>query len=148
MARSRDRARDGDANVVYSATAGLVALLIFWLQIRKGLTNGPWAFLLVACSFIIGSAPLISSILPGLLNWLVNLVSNFVFHQSVETGGVYSGAVVILSVVLLVWFLRDGRISNSEKWGLVIAAFVVGSTPLVTSWFPGFLNELFSMIPV
>lgn len=134
--------------MVYSATAGLVALLVFWLQIKRGKTDGPWAFVLVGCSFIIGTAPLVSGILPGLLNWLVNLVSNAVFHQSVQTGGAYSGAVVVMSVVMLVWFLRDGHISKSEKWWLVIAAFVVGSTPLVTSWFPTALNEAISLIPV
>lgn len=134
--------------MVYSAGAGLVALVFFVMMIRKGRTSGPWAFALVACSFVIGTAPMINAVLPGLINWLANLVSQAVFHQSIETGGVYSGAVVVIAVGLLVWWLRDGHISNGEKWGLVVCSFVVGSTPLVTSWFPTALNEVWSMIPV
>lgn len=133
---------------MYSAGAGLVALVFFVMMIRKGRTDGPWAIALVACSFVIGTAPAINAILPGLINWVANLVSQFFFHQAIETGGVYSGAVVVIAVGLLVWWLRDGRISKGEKWGLVVCSFVVGSTPLVTSWFPTAINEVWAMIPV
>ena len=134
--------------MAYSAGAGLVALVFFVMMLRKGKTDGPWGFALVACSFIIGTAPIISGVLPGLINWFANLISQAVFHQAVETGGAYSGAVIIIAVGLLVWWLRDGHISKGEKWGLVICGFVVGSTPLVTSWFPNALNQVWAMIPV
>jgi hypothetical protein len=133
--------------VLYSAGAGFAALVFFVMMIRKNKTSGPWAILLVLCSFIIGTAPLISAILPGLVNWVVNLISQAVFHQSVSTGGAYSVAVIVVAVGLLAWWLKDGHISNGEKWGMVICAFVVGSTPLVTSWLPTAVNEVWAMIP-
>jgi hypothetical protein len=132
----------------YTAGAGLAALVFFVMMIKKGRTSGVWAFALVACSFVIGTAPIINGILPGLINWAANLVSQAVFQQSIETGAVYSGAVVVICVGLLVWWLKDGHVSPGEKWGMVICSFVVGSTPLVTSWFPTALNEVWSMIPV
>ena len=134
--------------MVYSAGAGLVALVFFVMMIRKNKTSGPWAIALVLCSFVIGTAPIINAILPGLINWLANLASQFVFNQSVETGGVYSTAVIVICIGLLAWWLKDGHVSNGEKWGMVVCAFVVGSTPLVTSWFPTALNHVWALIPV
>lgn len=134
--------------MLYSAGAGFAALIFFVMMIRKNKTSGPWAIALVLCSFIIGTAPLINGILPGIVNWLVNLISQAVFQQSVSTGGVYSTAVIVVAIGLLAWWLRDGHVSNGEKWGMVVCAFIVGSTPLVTSWFPTALNQAWALIPV
>lgn len=134
--------------MIYSATAGLLALFVFVQCIRKGKTAGKWAFVIAVCSFVLGSAPIIGGMLPGLLNWLVNLVSNAVFQQSIPmNGGVYSGAVIVLCVAAIVWTLWDGHVSSVEKWVLIVACFAVGSTPLVTSWLPGLLNEGMGLIP-
>lgn len=123
--------------MLYSVTAGFLALVIFFIQIKKGWTSGVWAYVLVICSFIIGSAPLIGGILPGLLNWAVNLVTNMVFGQSVQiSGGAYSVTVVVGCIAALIAILWDGKVTNFEKWVLVVCGFVIGSTPLVTSWLP------------
>lgn len=134
--------------MVYSVTAGLLALFVFWRCMSTGKTTGKWSFVLAVSSFVLGSAPLIGGLLPSLLNWVINLVSNAVFQQSIPmNGGVYSGTVIVLCVAAVIAVLWDGRVTGFEKWLLVVACFALGSTPLITSWLPGLLDQALALIP-
>lgn len=126
---------------MYSALVGMLALVTLIMIVKKRKTRGAGMYILMVSSAVVGSAPMIQQVLAPLLNSVINVVSNFLFNQSVEPGGgVYSAAVLGVCLALLVFIWWDKNIVGWELPAMIIACMAIGTTNLVTSWLPDLLN--------
>jgi hypothetical protein len=134
--------------VGYSDGIGFAAIFLLAFAIVKGKGSGPWMIAVFACALIVGTAPMITGILPGIVNGFATAISQAVFGQGVGAVDAYSPAVILICLVLAVYWLRDGHVSKAEQWGFVVCAFILGSTPLIQSWYTPMVNSVWAMIPV
>lgn len=132
---------------MYSAGWGITAIFVLWFVVKKNRTQGAWLYALMLSCLVLGSSPMIQSILSPFLNGLFGSVADTVLGQSIGgVIGVYSAAVVIPCLIAIIAVWADGQIGKIERWILVASCMVLGSTVLVTAWLPPVLNGAFDML--
>lgn len=135
---------------MYVAIAGLAALGVLIWALRKSKGGKGWGIAVIVSCMILGAAPGVTGLLPGLVNPFTQMLAQLVSGAGVpmSAGGVYTAGAVVLALIVVVASYLDGVVQKWELWLLAIASMILGQSPLISGWLPTLVNGAFGAAPI